>query len=107
MSATDVLTPNSQSRTPRPRVGADEAPAPGDHEAFDAAGRLSTLSGFGSSARGNLPKPRLPVALGHHLLTEAEADAALAGLRDDTAAESGRTMLLPLLIGAWKRKETE
>jgi hypothetical protein len=32
--------------------------------------------------------------------------AALAGLRDNTTAEPERTMLLPLLIGAWKRMKT-
>ena len=77
----------------------------GSPDGTDVAGRLGTLADDGALLEQTF-RSLLPVALGHHLLTEAEADAALAGLHDDTTAEPGRTMLLPLLIGAWKRKES-
>ena len=77
----------------------------GSPDGTDVAGRLGTLTDGGALLEETF-RSLLPVALGHHLLTEAEADAALAGLHDDATAEPGRTMLLPLLIGAWKRKES-
>ena len=46
----------------------------------------------------------LPVALAHQITTEAEAEAALAAMRQDAARYAERPTLWPLLIGAWKRR---
>ena len=46
----------------------------------------------------------LPLALAHGILTETAASALLADLERDAARYPDRPVLLPLLIGAWKRK---
>jgi ubiquinone/menaquinone biosynthesis C-methylase UbiE len=48
----------------------------------------------------------LPAALAHGLTTEGEAKAVLDRLRRDVAGSRG-TVVLPLLVTAWKRKPAE
>ena len=49
----------------------------------------------------------LPVALAHGITTEQDAAQLLAALHRDATRYPERPVLLPLLIGAWKRKEQQ
>lgn len=46
----------------------------------------------------------LPAAYGHGVTTEEHAEQTLAALRRDAGDGGGRTMLWPLMIGAWRRR---
>ena len=47
-----------------------------------------------------------PVAVAHGIITEAGATASLAAMQRDVARFGSRPMLWPLMIGAWKHKNS-
>jgi SAM-dependent methyltransferase len=77
----------------------------GAPDATDVTGRLDTASAAGAMLEQTY-RSVLPVALAHRLVTEAAAERALAGLREEVAANLDRPTLWPLMVGAWKRKST-
>jgi hypothetical protein len=74
----------------------------GAPEDTDVAGRLEPF-GTGQAMLEHTLRSVLPAAYGHGITTESHAEQTLAALRRD-ATEPGRTMLWPLMIGAWRRK---
>jgi SAM-dependent methyltransferase len=78
----------------------------GAPDGTDVAGLLDTLGGGGGMLLEQTFRSLRPAALRHDILTDPAADAALEALRDDIVANPGRTVLMPLLIGAWKGKGT-
>jgi trans-aconitate methyltransferase len=77
----------------------------GDPDGTDVAGRLEPLAG-GRTILEHTFRSVLPTALAHRITTEDRAAATLASLGEDAIAYADRPMLWPLLIGAWKRKES-
>jgi ubiquinone/menaquinone biosynthesis C-methylase UbiE len=74
----------------------------GDPDDTDVAGRLEPF-GTGLAMLEHTLRSVLPAAYGHGITTEPHAEQTLAALRGD-AAGPGRTMLWPLMVGAWRRK---
>jgi SAM-dependent methyltransferase len=75
----------------------------GAPDGTDVAGRIESLAG----GRGVLEQTfcsLLPAAVAHGITTEQEAAATLAAVERDATHHADRTLLWPLLIGAWKRK---
>jgi trans-aconitate methyltransferase len=76
----------------------------GRPDGTDVAGRLEPLAS-GSAMLGRTVRNLLPTAFEHGVTNEADSAATLAGLERDAARFAERSMLWPLLVGAWKRKE--
>jgi ubiquinone/menaquinone biosynthesis C-methylase UbiE len=70
----------------------------------DVAGRIEPL-GSGRQLLEHTFRSVLPTALTHGITTEPDAAATLAGVDRDAVAFADSTLLWPLLIGAWKRKD--
>jgi SAM-dependent methyltransferase len=69
----------------------------------DVTGRLERLADASVMLEGVF-RSLLPLAVSREIVTEPEADALLAQLRHDAAADRERPVLWPLLIGAWRQK---
>jgi SAM-dependent methyltransferase len=83
-----------------PRLFADAGV--GDPDGADVAGRLEPLAA-GAAMLEHTLRSVLPAAYAHGITTEGQAEETLAALCRDAAA-GGRTLLWPLMIGAWRRK---
>lgn len=68
------------------------------------AGRLVPLGTGGAPMLEQVLRSVLPAALAHGITTEPAAEAAIAALRYEATEYADRTLLWPLLIGAWRRK---
>jgi ubiquinone/menaquinone biosynthesis C-methylase UbiE len=75
----------------------------GAPDATDVAGRLEPASVVCTMLEQTY-RSVLPVAVRHRLVTEADAEDALAGLRREAVSEADRPSLWPLMVGAWKQK---
>jgi SAM-dependent methyltransferase len=69
----------------------------------DVAGRLVPAPA-GTPILESVYRSLLPVAFANALITPAEAERCIATLHAETAAHPDRSVLLPLMIGSWKRK---
>jgi SAM-dependent methyltransferase len=69
----------------------------------DVAGRLEPF-GSGYNLLDETLRSVLPAALTHGLTDERHAQQTLRALRADAARYPDRTMIWPLLLGAWKHK---
>jgi SAM-dependent methyltransferase len=76
----------------------------GTPDGTDVAGRIEPLAVGRAIMEGTL-RSVLPTALAHGITTEAGAARVLASIDRDATRFPDRTVLWPLLIGAWKRKE--
>jgi len=54
---------------------------------------------------GRTVRNLLPTAFEHGVTNEADAAETLAALERDAARFAERSMLWPVLVGAWKRKD--
>ena len=70
----------------------------------EVAGRLDRLADAALMFDA-VSRSLLPVAVGHGLITEPDAEALLAHLHEDARADPDRPTMWPLMLGAWKRKE--
>ncbi len=77
----------------------------GRPDSTDVAGRLEPLSSGRALLEGTF-RSLLPVALAHGITTETAATVTLAAVDRDANDFPGHAVLWPLLIGAWKRKES-
>jgi ubiquinone/menaquinone biosynthesis C-methylase UbiE len=77
----------------------------GTPDGTDVAGYLDPLP-TGSAMVAQVFRSVLPVALAHRLTTEEDAAAALAAAERDIARYPDGQLMWPLLIGAWKCKES-
>jgi hypothetical protein len=68
------------------------------------AGRIEPLATGRILIEGVL-RSLLPTALAHGVTTEADAAAMLALIDRDVTRFPDRSLVWPLMIGAWKRKE--
>ena len=76
----------------------------GEPDDTDVAGRLVPLGTGGAPMLEQVLRSVLPAALAHGVTTEPVAEAAIAALRHEATEYADRTLLWPLLIGAWRRK---
>lgn len=76
----------------------------GSPDATDVAGRLDPLRDAAWLLEETI-RSLLPAAIGHRLVTESDAHAQLARLHDEIIADPEHPVLMPLLLGAWKRKD--
>jgi SAM-dependent methyltransferase len=74
-------------------------------DATDVAGRLDRLVDAAPMLEG-VARSLIPAAVGRGLATESDALALLARLHDSVADDPDRPLLWPLLLGAWKRKDS-
>lgn len=77
----------------------------GAPDGTDVAGHLDPLPA-GSAMVAQVFRSVLPVALAHDITTGESAAAALAAVEQDAARYPDGQLMWPVLIGAWKRKET-
>jgi ubiquinone/menaquinone biosynthesis C-methylase UbiE len=75
----------------------------GEPDGTDVAGRLDPLATGGTIVERPF-RSVLPTALAHGITTEADAAATLDAFARDTTHFPDRSLLWPLMIGAWKRK---
>ena len=75
----------------------------GEPDGTDVAGRLEPVAGAAQYLEATF-RSVLPAALARGLTTQGQAEDALAAMRRDVQADPYRPTVLPLLIGAWKRK---
>lgn len=71
----------------------------------DVAGRLDRLVDAAPMLEGVVNSLR-PVAVGRGLVAAPDADGVLAELKDAVAEDPDRPLLWPLLLGAWKHKDS-
>jgi SAM-dependent methyltransferase len=71
----------------------------------DVTGRVAALGTGGRAYTENVYRSLLPAALAHGITTEEEAGALLRELGRDAARFADSQVQLPLMVGAWKRKE--
>ena len=76
----------------------------GTPDGTDVAGRIEPLATGRILIEGVL-RSLLPTALAHGVTTEADAAAMLALIDRDVTRFPDRSLVWPLMIGAWKRKE--
>jgi SAM-dependent methyltransferase len=76
----------------------------GAPDGTEVAGRLDRLADAALMFDA-VSRSLLPVAIGHGLITEPDADALLAHLHQDARTDPDRPTLWPLLLAAWKRKD--
>jgi SAM-dependent methyltransferase len=77
----------------------------GAPDGTDVAGYLDPLP-TGSAMVAQVFRSVLPVALAHGITTEESSSATLAAVERDAARYPGGQLMWPVLIGAWKCKET-
>jgi SAM-dependent methyltransferase len=75
----------------------------GEPDGTDVAGRLEPVASVAPYLEATL-RSVLPAALARGIVTQAQAEDALAAMRHDVLADPYRPTVLPLLIGAWRRK---
>ncbi|GAA4609157.1 SAM-dependent methyltransferase [Actinoplanes octamycinicus] len=75
----------------------------GAPDGTDVAGRLIPVAA-GTPILESVYRSLLPVAYANDLVTPAEAERSIEILHAETAAHPDRSVLLPLLNGAWKKK---
>ena len=75
----------------------------GEPDGTDVAGRLVPAAPAAAYVEATF-RSVLPAALARGVTTEAEAGAALAALGREVATGGRHTVVLPLLVTAWKRK---
>jgi hypothetical protein len=76
------------------------------HCASAGSGRIEPLASGRALFEGGF-RSVLPTALAHGITTETAAAAALAAIDRDAVRFADRPVLWPLLIGAWKRKDSQ
>ena len=76
----------------------------GTPDGTDVAGRIEPLATGRILIEGVL-RSLLPTALAHGVTTEADAAAMLSLIDRDVTRFPDRSLVWPLMIGAWKRKE--
>ena len=74
-------------------------------DATDVAGRLDRLVDAAPMLEG-VVRSLMPAAIGGGLATESDAHALLARLHDSVTEDPDRPLLWPLMLGAWKRKDS-
>jgi SAM-dependent methyltransferase len=77
----------------------------GEPDGTDVAGRLEPLA-TGRAILERTFRSLLPVAVAHGITTDEQAAETLAALDRDAESFPDRPMTWPLMIGAWKRKDT-
>ncbi|WIM93391.1 methyltransferase domain-containing protein [Actinoplanes oblitus] len=75
----------------------------GAPDGTDVAGRLVPMA-VGTPVLESVFRSLLPVAVANGLITRAEAERSIEALHAEAAAHPDRSVLLPLLNGAWKRR---
>jgi len=75
----------------------------GTADGTDVSGLLLPLS-RGAQMLGHVLRSLLPSAIGNGVTTRDKAEAALARLAEDAAADPDRPLLWPLMAGIWKTK---
>jgi ubiquinone/menaquinone biosynthesis C-methylase UbiE len=75
----------------------------GAPDGTDVAGRLQPLAEAGAMLDA-VYRSLLPVLLGHRITTPEDSERALAAFGEDRLRHADRSAMLPLLVGAWKRK---
>jgi SAM-dependent methyltransferase len=75
----------------------------GTPDGTDVAGRIEPLA-IGSVQLKQVVRSVLPTAVAHGICTEDKAETLLAAMERDAVRFPDRPLLMPLLIGAWKRK---
>jgi trans-aconitate methyltransferase len=76
----------------------------GTPDGTDVAGRLEPL-GTGRTILETTYRSLLPLALAHGITSPEQSEATLAALDRDATEHADLSMLWPLLLGAWKRKD--
>jgi SAM-dependent methyltransferase len=74
-------------------------------DATDVAGRLDRLVDAAPMLEG-VVRSLMPAAIGGGLATESDAHALLARLHASVTEDPDRPLLWPLMLGAWKRKDS-
>jgi hypothetical protein len=74
-------------------------------DATDVAGRLDRLVDA-APMLGGVVRSLMPAAIGRGLATESDAHALLARLHASVTEDPDRPLLWPLMLGAWKRKDS-
>ncbi|GAA2703480.1 class I SAM-dependent methyltransferase [Actinoplanes palleronii] len=75
----------------------------GAPDGTDVAGRLVPIAA-GAPVLESVYRSLLPLAHARGLITPAASEQAIATLHQDTAEHPDRSVLLPLLLAAWKRR---
>ncbi|MEV6348684.1 class I SAM-dependent methyltransferase [Actinoplanes sp. NPDC051851] len=78
----------------------------GAPDGTDVAGRLLPITAAAPILE-SVYRSLLPVAYAHGLTSLDRAEASLAALHRETAADPGRYVRLPLLGGAWKKRPAQ
>jgi SAM-dependent methyltransferase len=76
----------------------------GEADGTDVAGRVEPMA-TGHTMLEQVFRSVLPVALARDVTDEPHADAALAALHRDAARFPDHSVVWPLMLGAWRRKQ--